>query len=305
MQLPQGIPCARSGRAGTEARRSRWGLSPATSLPAAPPSPPRESSRSRPCSPVGTGGTGGGSRKEGTEGEVSRGVPGRGEDSHESAERAQCDFIASREEAPGAGGRSECSSRSGRSEAPAACAGQGAGQSSGLARSLGAGVARGGRARARKAPGRGADLSSPPPPSRSPVPASARDAAQRAFRLQVALQRRPGRTAGGRGWSSAPAGIPGLEGARAQNGGAGGRRGKGGRGRQNLHCPSGPALQPKRRESPEIRPAALAPRRGAGSCVLLNSHLGHLPGPAELGAAHLQQRDCGLGAVFPLRGWRS
>lgn len=119
---------------------------------------------------------------------------------------------------PGAGGRSVCSSRSGRSEPPAACAGQDVGQSSGMARSLGAGVARGGRARARKAPGRGADLSSPPPPpSRSPVPASARDAAQHAFRLQVAPQRHLGRTAGGRGWSSAPAGIRGSEGARAQN----------------------------------------------------------------------------------------
>lgn len=70
------------------------------------------------------------------------------------------------------------------------------------------------------------------------------------------------------------------------------RLGKGGRGRQNLHSPSGPALPPKWRESPEIRPAALAPRHGAASCVLLNSPLGHLPSPAELGATHLQQRDC-------------
>lgn len=58
----------RSGRVGTEKRMSPWGLSPATSLPAASLSPPRESSRSRPYSPDGTGGRGGGSRKEGIEG---------------------------------------------------------------------------------------------------------------------------------------------------------------------------------------------------------------------------------------------
>lgn len=131
-------------------------------------------------------------RKEGRElrerrdgGEISRGVPGTGEDFHESADRARCDFTASREEVPGAGGR-----RSGRSERRA---GRGTG--------LGAGQAARGRAapggsgRARSARGRGTGLS-PLPLRPLGLLFPPRPKTWRAFRLQVALQRLPGRTAG-------------------------------------------------------------------------------------------------------------
>lgn len=75
---------------------------------------------------------------------------------------------------------------------------------------LGAGTERGSRWRTGTARASRTDLSrSPPPPARPPVPASARDAARRAFRLQVALQRRPGRAAGVRGGELGPRGNPG------------------------------------------------------------------------------------------------
>lgn len=141
-------------------------------------------------------------RKEGREvrerrdgGEVSRGVPGTGEDSHESADRARRDFTASREEAPGAEGR-----RSGRSERRA---GRGTGLGAGQA--VRGRAAPGGSGRAGSARGRGADLS----PLLLLLPLGLlfppRPETWRAFRLQVALQRR---TAGVGVESSGPRGEP-------------------------------------------------------------------------------------------------
>lgn len=168
-------------------------------------------------------------RKEGREvrerrdgGEVSRGVPGTGEDSHESAYRARCDFTASREEAPGAGDR-----RSGRSERRA-----GRGTGLGAGRAARGWAAPGGSGRARSARGQGADLSPlllRPLGLRFPP----RPETWRAFRLQVALQRLPGRTAGVGVESSGP---------RREPGGAG--RGESCRGRHD------PTVPPARRSHP-------------------------------------------------------
>lgn len=251
---------------------------------------------------------GGGSRKEGIEGEVSRGVPGRGKDSHESAERAQCDFIASREEAPGAGGRSECSSRSGRSEPWPSAPGRARDRAQGRPGRSGMGwrgeAARGpGKLRAEK-PTSPLLLLHPHGrqfPPRPETPRCARSACR--WRCRGALG-----ALLGVGGGAQPQSCSGLGGARAQKGA--GRGGGGGEGKAGgaARTSTGPRTLRSHRsgwESREIRPAALAPRRGADSCVLLNSPLGHLPGPAELGAAHLQRRDCGLGAVFPLPGWLS
>lgn len=177
-------------------------------------------------------------------------MPGSGEDSRESAELLECDFIASREEAPGAGGRSECNSRSRRSESLAPCAGQDTGQSSGLARLLGAGAAR----EAARGPGklRAEEPTSPllfflplgrqfPPPE---TPRGARSACR--WRCRGAL----GALLGVGGGALPQWRIWGLEGARAQKGRGrgGGEQGKGGRGRQNLHAASRPALPPEWRE---------------------------------------------------------
>lgn len=86
------------------------------------------------------------------------------------------------------------------------------GRGSGLAWSLGAGAARGGRWRAGTARGSGADLSpSPPPPQ--PVPASARDVA-RVPPVGGAAEA-PWARCWGSGWGALPPrGIPGVQGGR-------------------------------------------------------------------------------------------
>lgn len=97
-------------------------------LPSRLPQSPSLRAPSRPCLPDGTRGKAGVGRqgepkagKKGLRGSF-KGCAADGEDSHESADPAQCDFTASREKAPRAGGRWKLSSRSARSEPPAVCA---------------------------------------------------------------------------------------------------------------------------------------------------------------------------------------